>query len=285
MSFNHVGGLDHVVVMVGDLNQAAADWGALGFTVSPRGVHSAHVGAANHTVVLENDYIELLAVLRDTQQNAPSRDFLERRGGGIERIALVTDDAAAAAEELRSAGIAASGPFAFGRPVPILGGGEVEANFRIARWPIDAAPGGLRLFVCEHLTREAVWRPELMDHVNTATSLRRILVASPTPRVDANKLAHLIGSTVVDNGHDIYVVPTGDQRAALVFSPRTSIAARYSGVQATDLPERGAAAAVIAVRDLARTADALGSTASTVNGALFVPPHRASGILLVFEEV
>ncbi|MEQ8247768.1 MAG: VOC family protein [Alphaproteobacteria bacterium] len=286
MTFSHVGGLDHVVIMVDDLDRATADWAALGFTVSPRGIHSAHVGAANHTVVFENDYIELLGILRDTPSNAPSRAFLDRRGDGIERIALATDDAGAAADELRAAGIEASGPFAFGRPVPIPGGGEVDANFRIARWPVAAAPGGVRLFVCEHQTPDAVWRPELKDHPNTAVQLRQVVIATPSPRVDADQMAELIGGTVEGVGTpDTYRVPTGAHLAALVFCPRAAIAARFPGADADSLPERGAAAVVIGVRDPVAAARVLGVPATLDWTTVRVPFVRASGTLIALEAL
>lgn len=286
MSFTHVHGLDHAVIMVGNLDRAATDWAALGFTVSQRGVHSAHVGAANHTVVFDNDYIELLGILRDTPQNAASRAFLDRRGDGLERIALATDDAGAAADELRAAGIEATGPFAFGRPVPIPGGGEVDANFRIARWPVADAPGGVRLFVCEHQTPDAVWRPELKNHPNTAAHLRQVVVTTPTPRADAERMAHLIGRAVDDEGTpNSYVVRTGADRAALVFCPRAALIDRFPGAEANRLPERGAAALVIAVRDLAAGARALGMPATGSGARAPAALAWASGTLLAFEAL
>jgi hypothetical protein len=40
----------------------AAAYRRLGFTLSPRATHSAAMGTANHTIMLENDYFELLSV-------------------------------------------------------------------------------------------------------------------------------------------------------------------------------------------------------------------------------
>ena len=41
MPLKHILGLDHVVVTVRDLDASARQWQSLGFTVSPRGTHSA----------------------------------------------------------------------------------------------------------------------------------------------------------------------------------------------------------------------------------------------------
>ena len=87
MALKNVIGIDHAVVMVRDLDNAAENWKQLGFTVSPRGTHSAHMGSGNYTIMLDPDYIELLGVLTPTEHNAPARAFLDKREG-IERIAF-----------------------------------------------------------------------------------------------------------------------------------------------------------------------------------------------------
>src|SRR3569832_2586893 len=97
-------GIDHAVVVVDNLDGAAATWKRFGFTISPRGTHSAKMGTGNHTIMLGSDYIELMGVLAATELNAPTRAFLARTGGGIERIAFTTTDAAAGAATIRSRG-------------------------------------------------------------------------------------------------------------------------------------------------------------------------------------
>ena len=106
MTIKSIAGIDHAVVVVKDLDAAAENWKRLGFTISPRGTHSAHMGTGNYTIMLGEDYIELLGVLNATEHNAPSRDFLDRNGGGIERIAFTTPDAGAGAAEIRAMGYA-----------------------------------------------------------------------------------------------------------------------------------------------------------------------------------
>src|SRR5215211_4643411 len=46
MALKHIVGLDHIVVLVRDLDGAAETWRRLGFTLAPRGTHSAHMGTA-----------------------------------------------------------------------------------------------------------------------------------------------------------------------------------------------------------------------------------------------
>ncbi len=130
MTLKNIVGIDHAVIMVRDLDRAAANWKRLGFTVSPRGTHSAKMGSGNYTIMLDPDYIELLGVLAETEHNAPARAFLAKRGEGIERIAFTAVDSAAGAEEIRARGYAALGPTDFERPVTMpdgsLVGGEVQ---------------------------------------------------------------------------------------------------------------------------------------------------------------
>jgi len=110
VALKNIIGVDHAVVVVKDLDKAAENWKRLGFTVSPRGTHSAKMGSGNYTIMLGSDYIELLGVLVETEHNAPTRAFLARRGEGIERIAFTAVDSADGAEEIRARGYAALGP-------------------------------------------------------------------------------------------------------------------------------------------------------------------------------
>ena len=60
MALKNVIGIDHAVVMVKDLDQAAENYRRLGFTVSPRGTHSAHMGSGNYTIMFQEDYLNRL---------------------------------------------------------------------------------------------------------------------------------------------------------------------------------------------------------------------------------
>src|SRR3954452_21641708 len=213
--------------MVRDLDQAAANWKRLGFSVSPRGTHSAKMGSGNYTIMLDPDYIELLGVLAETEHNAPARAFLAKRGEGIERIAFTAIDSEAGAEEIRARGYAALGPTDFERPVTMPDGSMLAAKFRIFQWPIDEAPGGLRIFACQHKTREAVWIPELMKHANGAKRLKQALVVSPEPAKDAAHLARMIDRDVKAEADGAIAVPSGSNRADFIFITKDQLGARY----------------------------------------------------------
>src|SRR5438270_13941910 len=116
--------------MVKALDKAAENWKRLGFTVSPRGTHSAHMGSGNYTIMFDPDYMELLGVLTETEHNAPARAYLAAHGDGIERIAFTAIDSAAVAGEIRARGFAPIGPTDFERPVTMPDGRRSAAKFR-----------------------------------------------------------------------------------------------------------------------------------------------------------
>jgi hypothetical protein len=169
VALKNVIGIDHAVVMVKDLDKAAENYRRLGFTVSPRGTHSAHMGSGNYTIMFDPDYMELLGVLNPTEHNAPARAHLEKNGEGIERIAFTAVDSADGAEEIRARGYPPVGPTDFERPVTMPDGTVSAAKFRTFQWPTAEAPGGVRIFACQHKTRETVWIPELMKHASGAS--------------------------------------------------------------------------------------------------------------------
>jgi catechol 2,3-dioxygenase-like lactoylglutathione lyase family enzyme len=282
VTLKNIVGIDHAVIMVRDLDRAAENWKHLGFTVSPRGTHSAKMGSGNYTIMLDPDYIELLGVLADTEHNAPARAFLAKRGEGIERIAFTAVDSAAGAEEIRARGHEALGPTDFERPVTMPDGSPAAAKFRIFQWPIEEAPAGVRIFACQHKTRDAVWIPQLMKHANGAQRLRQALLVSPEPAKDAAHLSRLIDQAVRVETDGAIAVPSGSDRADFIFITREELARRYPGVSLAGLPERGGAGLVIATSDLNAAESAAGNVAIRSGGAVCVAPHDANGTLLAF---
>jgi hypothetical protein len=282
VTLKNVIGIDHAVVVVKDLDQAAENWKRLGFTVSPRGTHSAKLGSGNYTIMLDPDYMELLGILVETDHNAPTRGFLAKHGEGIERIAFTAIDSAAGAEEIRARGYEPVGPVDFERPVTMPDGSLSAAKFRIFQWPIAEAPGGLRIFACQHKTRETVWIPELMKHANGAKRIRQALVVSPEPAKDAAHLARMIDRDAKTEADGAVAVPSGSDRADFVFLTKDQLGRRYPEVSLAGLPERGGAGLVLATGDLAAAEKAAGSAGTRSGGGICVAPAAANGTLLAF---
>jgi catechol 2,3-dioxygenase-like lactoylglutathione lyase family enzyme len=280
MPLKHVHGVDHAVITVRDLDASAQLWRDLGFTVSPRGTHSAILGTGNYTIMFGEDYLELLGILTDTEHNRPTQEYL-RKGEGIERVAFTTDDAAAGAEELKARGLAPLGPVHFGRPVDLPNGGTGEARFNVYRWPLDQAPGGMRIFACQHLTRETVWIPELQRHANGASRLVRIEVLSDDAKAAAAQLSGLIDQPAEQVG-DAWRVRSGNGRADFLFYDAAGFASRYPEAARQGGTSGGVSAIVIQTADLAGATKALGANAIAHDGAVSAPASAANGIVVSF---
>ncbi|KUL94515.1 hypothetical protein DK26_16305 [Bosea sp. WAO] len=280
MPLKHILGLDHVVVTVRDLDASARQWQSLGFTVSPRGTHSPILGSGNYTIMFGDDYVELLGILAETEHNKPTRDFLREREG-IERAAFTTDDAAAGAAELKSRGLEPLGPVHFGRPVDLPNGGKGEARFNVFRWPLDENPGSLRIFACQHLTRETVWIPELQSHANGASRIIRVEVLAADPKAAAEHLSRLIDEPVKQQD-DGWLVPSGGKRADFLFYDAAGLARRYPDAVRDGAGPAGAVAIVLASEDLDQAAKALGSVGVRHGAALSVPAASANGVIVSF---
>lgn len=163
--------IDHVVILVPDLDAAGSAFEAAGFQVTPQTRHSPAMGTANHCVMLQGrTYIEIMGIVAETQANAPWRRLLSD-AAGVRGFALRSSNIEVSAQQLVSLGITAEPVRHFSRITD-----EGELRFSITRIDPPATPG-LQCLVCQHHTADLLWRPETMVHPNGAASL--ISVALP----------------------------------------------------------------------------------------------------------
>lgn len=271
-------GIDHVVIAVRDLDRAQESYARLGFTLTPRGFHT--LGSANHCIMFGSDYVELLSLPHQHPAMRYYADYLAR-GEGLAAVALASADADAAYAELAADGIEADAPLDFSRPVR-LAEGEREAAFRIVQLAPAQTPG-CRSFVCQHRTRELVWRPEYQTHALGATGLAALAVVAEDPVGAAGEYARLFDSRPqkIDEG---LLVPSGS--APIAIGSRWRIGRRLRGVE---LPPRARpliAALFIRVADRVRAAEALRRAgfepAALPDGSFAVGADQAHGVALVF---
>jgi hypothetical protein len=161
--------LDHVVVLVEDLDAAADSFGALGFIVTQTAQHSPEMGTANRCIMLATTYIELLKIVRPTERNAGWRALLTG-GPGLRGLALRSDDVEATAARLAQRGLLAGPPLSFSR---VTGNGTLE--FSVVR-ASGTADSGLQLFACQHRTSHLLWTPQKTVHTNGAADLAKLTV-------------------------------------------------------------------------------------------------------------
>ncbi|GAA4252285.1 VOC family protein [Azospirillum formosense] len=281
MGAHGINGIDHLVIVVRDLEKAQDAYRRMGFTISPMGRHG-ELKSANHTLMFgAGDYLELLAIEQPHPFTAFFSDVLKTREG-IAAAALKTDDARAAQRLLVEAGYPAGEPVEFGRPVELPGGAQ-QARFTTTA--IDGVPEwGGRVFLCQHHTRDVVWRPELIQHDNTVTGLAALVVAADDPDATASSYARLFGTAVETRG-PARVVPTGS--APIVVADPAALQWGWTGDPALAVPRPFLAGVVLTVADLERAQQALQkSKFPTVvgNGVLRVSSASACGAMLAFAK-
>jgi catechol 2,3-dioxygenase-like lactoylglutathione lyase family enzyme len=271
----HLQGIDHVVVLVRDLDRARDAYVRMGFTPTPRGFHT--LGSQNHCLMFAHDYVELLAVPKPHPAMQYYADFLAR-GEGLGAIALATNDAHALHASLAHDGIAAESPLDFSRPVEGLG----EARFRIVQLPPAASPG-CRVFACQHFTREFVWLPDFQRHANGAAGIAAVAVVCEDPAAAAASYAGVLAARPqrIEEG---LLVQTGS--APIAFASRWNLGHRLHGVGLPLRPRPLVAALFIRVADRSATASVLRRNGldpvALADGSFAVSAQDAHGVALVF---
>lgn len=271
----HLQGIDHVVVLVRDLDRAQQAYARMGFTLTPRGFHT--LGSQNHCLMFGSDYVELLAVPRPHPALQHFTDYLAK-GEGLGAIALATDDAGSLHAGLAADGIAADAPLDFSRPVVGLG----EARFRILHLPPEVSPG-CRLFACQHFSRDIVWRPKYQRHANGAMEIAAVAVVADDPEAAAARYGRLLAAKPqpIEEG---LLVQTGS--APIALASRWKLGHRLHGVGLPLRPRPLVAALFVRVGDRAATRAVLRRNGlqpvELRDGSLAVSAQDAHGIAVVF---
>jgi hypothetical protein len=275
---NNIGGIDHAVFAVRDLDAAREAFGRMGFTLTPRGRHT--LGSQNHCVVFGDDYLELLWLPPDLETRPFIADFLEG-GEGLAALALKTGNTEAARVELRAAGLEPTTPMDFSRPVHFAGGVR-EASFRTLDIGARHVPCG-RLFLCEHRTPELVWRPEWQKHENGATALAAVAVIAADVAVTAKAYEKIFRTRAKEIAEGL-LVETGGAPIAVVTE--RSLAKRFPGVWVSARPAPMMAALFVRVADRDRTERRLRRgglhPARMPDGSVALGAAEAHGVALVF---
>jgi hypothetical protein len=154
--------LDHLVVNTRfELDAAQSVFENLGFTLGPRGYHT--LGSINHTIVFDDHYLELIGLPADGKT---MREEILSSPAGADGLVFRSDDPSATFDALICAGFDTGTPQVFSRPVQGLG----DARFATVRIKPGQLAGG-RVYFCQHLTPELVFRDEWKRHPNGAYAL------------------------------------------------------------------------------------------------------------------
>ena len=131
--------IDHIVVAVRNLDDAARTYEGLGFTLTPRGSHEDRMGTSNRLAQFGNQsFIELLEVDRpdrlmphDLSSDPPffsfgahNRKAVDERDG-MSMLVFASDDARADIAAFEAAGVTTYEPFDFERQARLPDGQDV----------------------------------------------------------------------------------------------------------------------------------------------------------------
>ena len=196
--------LDHVAVVVPDLERARALYERLGFALTPRSSHRGPLppdgpiedwGTGNHCAMLERGYLELLGITDPGRYHEHVKRRLERYEG-LHLIAFGCHGIERLVEDLNADALGISAPVSLERDVP-FGEGTRLGRFAISQLDERRYPEADFLLI-EHLTRDVLWQAELMSHPNGVIALHGATVCSEDPPRTRERLAELLGPASQD---------------------------------------------------------------------------------------
>jgi hypothetical protein len=274
--------IDHVVVDVGDrMDEAARRYRALGFRLTERTRHS--LGSSNHLAMFDPDYLELL------DPGGGARPELAGFPVGLNGLVFQLRDADALHEDQRARGVPVRPVQRFSRGVELPDGRRGEARFNVVRLEPRTVFDG-RVYFCEHLTPELVWRPEWQDHPNGALGIARVAIAARDPSTVAAGFDRMFGTGAVarsEGNGAAHVLRAGAVRVEIW--PREALA-RELGAAMPDPAGRADHMALLGlrVRSLRQAEEVLGANGvqglRVESGRLLVPPGEAMNTALEFVE-
>jgi catechol 2,3-dioxygenase-like lactoylglutathione lyase family enzyme len=161
-------GIDHLVIVVNDLERAARDYEQLGFTVVPGGKHP--VGSHNVLIAFaDGSYLEIIAFYREARDHRWWEPL--QKGERLVDVCMQTDDLPGDTRKLRAAGVAINDPVPWSRTRP--DGYELK-------WVLSLAQGthrGVAPFLIQDTTPRQERIPQRFEHANGATGIAGLMVA------------------------------------------------------------------------------------------------------------
>jgi len=161
-------GIDHLVVVVTELDRAAKDYEQLGFTVVPGGQHP--VGSHNVLISFQDgSYLDIIAFYREAIDHRWWDPLA--KGERMVDFCFQTDDLRGDTKRLQDAGVAINDPVPWSRNRP--DGYELK-------WLLSLATGshrGVAPFLIEDVSPRTERIPQQWNHQNGVIGIEKITVA------------------------------------------------------------------------------------------------------------
>ncbi len=174
-------GIDHIVILVEDLDQAIESYTEAGFNVVPGGEHT---GGATHNALVafqDNSYLELIAFKRPD----PGHRWAGKQPGIVD-FALLPDAIADDLDAARLRGVDYQGP---------LPGGRLRPDGQQVAWQLGLPPAPGLPFLCGDVTARALRVPggAAQEHANGALGVAAVYVAVQDLVTSAAQYEALLG--------------------------------------------------------------------------------------------
>jgi catechol 2,3-dioxygenase-like lactoylglutathione lyase family enzyme len=192
-----VSGIDHLVILVRNLDDAVRDYQQLGFTVTrggehPGGTHNALVGFAN------GSYLELIAFQEPEKPSDHRWYSYLALGGGLVDFALGANDVEEELGRVQRRGLAYRGPMPGARKRP---DGQ-EIAWRMA-WPPADRAGDLPFMIDDITPRDLrVPSGDAARHANGVTGVRSLIIAVRDLDEASGEFAAITGAEPFASGSD-----------------------------------------------------------------------------------
>ncbi|MHA1567473.1 MAG: VOC family protein [Alphaproteobacteria bacterium] len=283
--------LDHVGVVVPDLESARGFYDRLGFQLTRESSHKAALepggpvvewGSGNRCAMFHQGYFEIIGITDPARHHTHIDERLARYHG-LHLLALGTEDAASLGQSLggRVEGVGAM--MELHRDVPV-GNGTKPGMFRIV-YLADALFPEAELFFIEQATRDVLWQPDLLDHPNGVRALEAVTICSDDPGETAARLGNLVGTAPMPTtgGGIRCTLKSGMVDLVTV----TGLAARFPGVTPAASPWFAAVRFGVGDLDATRQCLANNDVAFGEGGdgsSIWVAPEYALGAIIEFAS-
>ena len=281
--------LDHVGIMIRDLDAGVERWHKLGFKLSRRSSQMGKVpgesdmapwATSNHCAMFERGYLELIGVTNPENFN-PWTIFLDRfEGPHITALRCEEADQTYAALSGRIDNF--DPPLQRLRNAP-YGDGERPFKFRNIFSQDAHFPEG-RYIIIEHQSPEVIWQEELMAQPNGAKSLTELIFCADTQSGTLDRLARISGENPSEaEGRQLLELGGGGRLSVINAA---GFVARYPGAPEPSQP--AVAASVIGVESLVCLAAIFEENGVLYHrsdrASLWVGPEDANGAVIEFIE-
>lgn len=191
--------LDHVGTVIPDIDVGRIYYEKLGFRMMPRSQHRGAVtpggqvqllGQGNHCAMLKQGYLEVMGVF-DRTLPVPAQQYLDQHEG----LHIVSFEPNSI-DEVRALSHKTGqfdAPRELGREVDFGPQGleRRRVEFCNIRFRQSDFPEATFLYT-EHLTRDIMWQPHLLEHPNGVEALNCAYVVSTDAKGTADRLAHAL---------------------------------------------------------------------------------------------